>query len=717
MLNQKASTDWVDLSRLCPEITPHIIVNEQVVRGTVWFILQNEATGEHARFNRTSHAIISRLDGEHSLELILESVNKLPYAQCDETTLIQLMIKLQRLGALVGFDFVDSESMRERYVSEQNQSRYKRWLNPLAVKISLLDPDALLDRAVPKLHRLFDTFTAWLWGFVLALALFAVLKNWGDITHEFTTRTLRLETLWWFALLYPILKFFHEFAHAVCVKHWGGQVRDVGISFLLLIPVPYVDATDVYATHTRRQRLLLTGAGMGVELFIASVAVLLWFWVGAGYLKDALFSIFILGGLTTLLFNANPLLKFDGYYLLQDALDIPNLAARSSQWLQYAFKRQVLGMKEVEKPFASPRESKWLMLYAIAVSLYRPFLTLMIIIFLWRTYPLLGIILAAFALVNTWFLPLFKALRWMILSPELDQQRSRSLALVFCSLCALTALLLIPLPSSTRVQGVVAASEQGEVFSQTDGFIESVHIAPGAHVKKGTALITLKNPNLSRDLQQIQSQLTALNADQVASIKRDSDDKSKDHATTEAEKERLLNRQQELIKHMDAKVVKAAQDGIFAPVSQDLLPGAYVKHGERIGFVVTGNAWTVRTLVPETRAERLRSGISGAYVRLVESLDVALPATVVKETPAVTRKLLSSALSQHGGGYIVTDPYDTTHTQALNNLFEIELALPESTVAAGLGQRALVQLKHPPEALLRRFWRATRSVWMTRDHV
>jgi len=86
------------------------------------------------------------------------------------------------------------------------------------------------------------------------------------------TRTLRLETLWWFALVYPVLKVLHELAHALCVKHWGGQVRDVGISLLILVPVPYVDASDVYASHTRRQRMILTAAGMGVELFIASIA-------------------------------------------------------------------------------------------------------------------------------------------------------------------------------------------------------------------------------------------------------------------------------------------------------------------------------------------------------------------------------------------------------------------------------------------------------------
>lgn len=685
--------------------------------GAIWYVLQNEATGEHARFNRSSYAIIARLDGKRTLNEILGEVNTLEFVHCDENTLLQLMIKLQRMGALVGFDFIDSNNLRNDYSSIINKNRYKRLLNPLAVKVSLFDPDSTLEKIAPKFRAFFTSFTLWVWAAVLTVAVLSVLSHWGSVVNEFSTRTLRLETLWWFALLYPLLKFLHELAHALCVKQWGGQVRDVGFSLLLLIPVPYVDATDVYASHTRRQRLILTAAGMGVELFVAAIAILLWFWAEPGYVKDALFSIFVFGGLTTLLFNANPLLKFDGYYLLQDVLDIPNLATRSSQWMKYVFKRTVLGMEVLEKPFASARESKWLMIYGVGVSLYRPVLTLIIVVFLWRTYPLLGVILGAFALVNQWLLPLFNSVRWIVQSPELGQQRSRAMAMVFCFLCAFTALLLVPLPSSTRVQGIVAASEQGEVFTEAGGFIETVHVDPGARVVSGTPLVTLINPTLIRDLQQIKSELIALEAEQVSNLKKAATETSKNHATTAAEKTRLLGRQQELLRQSTAMVIVANQDGTFAPVNNDLLPGTHIAQGERIGFVVSGRDWTVRTLVPEARAERLRSGVRKASVRLAEAMDSELPAELIQETPAVTRQLPSSALSQYGGGFIATDPFDSTHRLALSNQFELELSLPESTTAAGLGQRALVRLQHPPQALLSRLWRATRSVWMTRAQV
>ncbi len=713
MLNTEPQTTWEHLSQLRPSMAAHVFWHEQTQGGTTWFVLQNEATGEHARFNATAHAIISRLDGRHNLSQIFKAVDALPFTQCDQTMLVELMKKLQRMGALKGAEFIDSSTMRDEHEALGKRGQMKRWLNPLAVRINLFDPDHILTRVAPKFKPLFHRATAWVWCLVTALALVLLVSGWSEVKQEFLTRTLRVQTLWWFALLYPGMKVLHEFAHALCIKHWGGQVRDVGISFLLLVPVPYVDATDVYSSHTRRQRMILTAAGMCTELFIAAIALVFWFWVEPGYTRDALFSMFIIGGLTTLLFNANPLLKFDGYYLLQDALDIPNLAARATVWLRYIVKSRVFGVQQLSKPYLSKRESVWLTLYGVAVILYKPILTLTIIIFLWREHPLLGIVLAGFALFHQWLWPSVKGVQWLVQSEQLHGQRPRAIALVFCSVCVLATLLLIPLPSSTKAQGIVSASEQGEVFSKSSGLIRAVHIPPGAEVKQGDKLVTLINPSINRDLQIINAEIDALKTDQVANIKRASNLQSMDHATAKAERIRLKTNRDELLKRFDALVITAKQDGVFAPL-EDLLPGRHVKQGERIGYVVSGEAWTIRTVVPENRAAQLNAGVRSASVRLAESLGAEIPAELLRETPAMTRELPSAALSRFGGGAIVTDPFDESNKTSIKNLFELELALPGDVKVAGLGQRALVRLEHPSEALLTRIWRATRSVWLTR---
>jgi len=708
------TSQWEKVASLTPSMASHVFWTEQTQRGVTWYVLQNEATGEHARLNATSHAIISRLDGTRALEKVVSEVNALEGYEVDESDLLQLIEKLQRIGALVGCELIDSNELRQQHWQLNRKGRFKRWMNPLAVRVNLYDPDAFLTWVAPRFSALFNATTLWLWSIVLVLALYGLLTNWSEITQEFLTRTMRLQTLWWFAFLYPIMKVLHEFSHALCVKHWGGQVREVGVSLLLLIPVPYVDASDVHVMHSRHQRMILTAAGMCTELFIAAIALLLWFWVEPGYLRDALFSVVIIGGLTTVLFNANPLLKFDGYYLLQDALEIPNLSARASAWLHYLFKSKLLGLDKISRPYIGSGESRWLTLYGLGVILYKPILTLTIVVFLWRAYPLLGVLLTIFAVLNQWLLPAIKGLRWVVTSDELRGQRARALGLAFVLFCVLTSILLIPMPSTTRVQGVVAASEQGEIFSDSGGVVKIIHTQPGELVQQGDKLVTLSNPSLERDILKVKAELTGLDADRMVSFQRGKQNVAVDHVATTAERERLKTNLDDLQRRANALVIKAQQDGTFAPLDQHLLPGRHIAQGERVGFVVSGRDWTIRTLIPEKRAAQLRAGVKHASVRLAESIDVEVSAKLLRETPAVTRQLPSAALSQFGGGTIVTDPFDNENLTSLKNLFELELVIPRGTKVAGLGQRALIRLEHPAEALLFRLWRATRSVWLTR---
>jgi len=707
--------DWETVKELTPSIASHGRWQQHEQRGKRWYVLQNQMSGEHARFNRAAHAIVSKLDGSQSLETIHAQVNTRAGGRCTPDIIIDLLIKLQRMGVLLGFHALDTQIVRQRQQRMSRHSRLQRMANPLAVRISMGDPDAWLSRLAPRFKLLFSAKTVWVWALTMLVAAGLTVSYWSNIQHEFATRTLRLQTLWWFALLYPMMKIVHELAHAMCVKQWGGQVRDVGISILLLIPVPYVNASDVYTTHTRKQRMVLTAAGMGAELFIAAIALILWVWVAPGYTRDALFSVCVIGSISTLLFNANPLLKFDGYYLLQDALDIPNLALRSSLWLRYCFKRYVLGLTKLAIPNAAPSEKRWLSAYGVAVALYKPILTISIVIFLWRSYPWLGLLLGGFAVLFHWLLPATKGFYWLAFSRDLKQQRSRALGVVFCACCVCVTLFLVPLPANTKAHGIVSAAGQSEIYSESGGVVSAVHVSPGAVVQAGDVLLTLVNPDLHRDIQQIEAEIAGLNSMGVATLQRTKAvEVARDYASLMAEKSRLGANLAQLQKRRAGLRVTAQQNGQFAPLDDNLLPGRHIEQGERIGYVVSGSDWTIRTVIPETRAAQLRAGVEGATVRLAQAYGTRVKATLLHETPAVTRRLPSAALAQFGGGEIGTDPFDSEHVTALQNLIELELSLENDVPIVGLGQRALVQLEHPAEALLTRAWRFLSSVWLTR---
>ena len=217
-----------------------------------------------------------------------------------------------------------AELFRRRF--EKNRKRRLAMLNPLAFKVPLFDPDKLLERLLPLARVLFHPASLVVWAVVVLLGLLSAGVHWRDIgayasLHTATPKFLLL--LW---LCYPFIKAIHELGHGLAVKAWGGEVRETGISLLLLVPVPFVDASSASSFPEKHRRAVVGAAGIMVELFLAAGALFAWINVEDGLVREIAFVVMTVGGVSTVLFNGNPLLRFDGYYVLSDLLDVPNLA-------------------------------------------------------------------------------------------------------------------------------------------------------------------------------------------------------------------------------------------------------------------------------------------------------------------------------------------------------------------------------------------------------
>ena len=173
----------------------------------------------------------------------------------------------------------------------------------------------------------------------------------------------------WFT--YPVVKALHELGHAFAVKRWGGEVHEIGILFLVFMPVPYVDASAASVFPEKHRRMVVSAAGIAVELFLAAVGFFVWIAVEPGLVRHVAYGVMVVGGLSTLLFNGNPLLRFDGYYALADAIEIPNLDVKAKQYLGALARRRILGLGQTPLPETAPGEPPWLVGYAIASSVYR----------------------------------------------------------------------------------------------------------------------------------------------------------------------------------------------------------------------------------------------------------------------------------------------------------------------------------------------------------
>ena len=399
MTEQLLNSHWYRIANTKLSLPKHVRVHRHNYRKTVWYVLRDEITGKHHRFNQASYNFIRLIDGQQTVNDIWERLND---ELGDDAPTQDEVINL--LGTLHFADFlhtdktVDIQHLIDRRVKQRKQMFKTRFGNPLALRFSLLDPDRFLNRCMRYISPLF-TRTA---GFIaLCIVIFAGLqtaRNWELLSNHAVENALTPDNLFIMWLVYPVIKLFHELGHGFAVKRWGGEVHELGIMMLVLMPVPYVDASAASSFRSKYKRMVVGAAGIIVELLLASIALLIWLNVQQGMLSDILFNVMLIGGVSTLLFNGNPLLKFDGYFVMSDAIEIPGLGPRANPYYGYLIQRYVFKVQGLDSPVLARGETLWFLVYAAAAFVYRLILMVVITLFVASQYFFVGIALAIWAI-------------------------------------------------------------------------------------------------------------------------------------------------------------------------------------------------------------------------------------------------------------------------------------------------------------------------------
>jgi len=700
---------WPRLAELSPQLRKHIAVHAQVYRGERWYLLHDQLNGQVLRLNGRAYDLVGRLDGKCTLNTIVSYLTKSESSDLTTIEVVNLIGRLQEMDALSNvLDKATAEQVK-KYHENRRGMRLRKMLSPLLIRFPLLNPDSLLERYTPHFSFLFTGITAFIACLIMIVGGVLALDNLDLIAREFTSEVLKPANLILLWLLYPVMKLFHEFAHAIAVKYWGGDVHEMGITLLVLTPVPYVDASAASSFKSKRKRVLVSAAGILIELVLASLALMLWLNASDGWLRDCAFGVFTIGAISTVLFNANPLLKFDGYFVLQDLIEIPNLMSRSMQYYAYLVKRYVFKINNQISPVTAVGERRWLLAYGLLSSIYRLMVLFFIVTFLSGKYLLLGIALGVWAVIQQLVLPAIRGTKYILRSPEATHQRQRSAKILLGSVAAATLFFaVLPMPSATRAQGVVWVPQQGEIYAHADGFVSEVLVAPGDKVTDGQPLLVLKSPELERTAKVLENELQVLkikselmrsiDTAQFAVIKEDI-----------AATERSLHDQQLQLQKL---TVLANTSGTFTPGQDRSLIGNYFAQGDFIAHIVNPDQLVVRVAVPDSASGRLTSGVKSASVQLAESLGNSIKANVINEVPAADHKLPSAALGVAGGGGIPIASSDTQGLTTIDSVFHLQLGLPPETAIFGVGERAYVTLRHGAEPLLSRWVRSLKQVFL-----
>ncbi|NVK42881.1 MAG: PqqD family peptide modification chaperone [Oceanospirillaceae bacterium] len=704
------SPAWYRVADLRPRLRGHVQVHRHSYRDDVWFVLQDHLSGRFHRFSEAANRIIGLMDGQRTVDEIWQlAAEELGDDSPTQEEMIRLLAQLHAADVLQSEVPPDSAEIFKRYQQQERARVKQRIWSPLALRFRLFDPERFLVRTLPLVRPLYGPFGFLLWLSVVATGAVLAAMHWGELTSDLADRVLAPQNLLLIWLLYPLIKAVHELGHAYATKVWGGEVHEIGIMLLVFMPVPYVDASAASAFRRKRRRVIVGAAGIMVELFLAAVALVVWLNAEHGLVRAIAYNTMLIGGISTLFFNGNPLLRFDGYYVLADAVEIPNLAQRSQKYLTYLLQRYLFGMDRAQSPATGRSERKWFIFYGIASVSYRLFIAVAIILFVSGVFFVVGILLALWASTTLLVLPMVKGLKFLLSDPRLGDERPRAL-LVSIGLLVLVGglVFLVPVPYRTLAEGVVWLPERATVRAGADCFVRSLERPADSQVEAGSVLIRCEDPLLRARQEGLEARLRELKA-LLDSQWRD------DRVAARVTREEIRAVEADLLdvrQRMDAmSILSPVRGRLVVPLAQDL-PGRFVRQGETLGYVVEPVPMTVRVAVPEDDADLVRSHTDDIQVRLADRVTTSTAAAMVRQIPGGSDRLPSPVLGKSGGGVLDTDPRDPDGVRTFGRIFQYELALPAEVPRSPAGTRVYVRFDHGRIPLGFQWYRRARQVFL-----
>lgn len=660
-------------------------------------IINNPLAGLHVRLHWTLWHAVQQLDGSVTVAHWLDTHGR----NLDQHALLSAVVQLQRADMLSGSNSsTPTETLLGRAFGRQN---------PLMLRVRLFNPTPLLDAInntglLPGRRVVFATVLS-----LMLCALLSLMLHWSAVLEYWQQSIMELQVLH-YLLVYCASKALHELAHGLVLRRLGGNIPEAGISFLVFFPMPYVDASDAWSLG-RGDRMLVTSAGMLMDLLLASLGFLLWVNLSPGLIADLAFIAALSGLISVFVFNANPLLKFDGYYLLEDALDSPGLARRSMLYYQYLFKCHVLMLINAVPPALARGEKRWLIAYGAASTVYRVVIAAVICVFLISTLYELGVVLSLFSLTPLLVLPLIRFVRFMCVSPELAVCRPRAISIVAVLLLFLAFILFaVPMPSSSRTQGIVWLDEQAQVYAESAGQINQILVDNGELVEQGQPVMLIESPQLLVELAQQRSAVRL--AELEVSRYQQSDPVRARSAMIDLQQSQI--ELDEVLARVDALTISAPFTGRFAMNAEALTQGSYVSKGQLLGYVIDDSERVIRTVVEQRDIGRVGQGVREAHVRLASDMLHSLPARLSRQVPSANHELPSLALANDGfSGFHVQVSQQDNQLKTRDKVFHLELVItvPRDTLAqAPIGTRAFVTLIHSKESLGTRWVRIAKGL-------
>lgn len=709
------SPSWHQVAELRPRLLPHARIHSHTYRGQNWFVLQDPASARHHRLTPAAYAFVRGMDGRRTVQALWDEACRCSGDHIPaQEEIVELLMQLHAQDLLYCDITPDAAELFERYRKHRSK-KWKQWLlNPMSLRVPLLDPDAFLTRTVHRFSWAFGAWGALLWFVAVVPAFILAGQHWSELTENLSDRVMSAQNLLLLALVFPVVKALHELGHGFAAKAYGAAVNEMGIMFLVFAPVPYVDASATSAFRFKRQRAVVGAAGMLVEVLLAALAVYVWVLVEPGLVRSLAYNVMLIAGISTVIVNGNPLLRYDGYYILADLIEMPNLAQRGQRYYTYLCDRYLFGARDIEPPAETPAEKRWLLAYTPTSWLYRMFIMISIILFVAGEFFIVGVLLALWSATTLLIVPLWKAGKHVFTSPGLHRQRGRAIKMSLGFVAGVAFLVaVVPVPLRTDAEGVVWLPDQAILRAGNAGFFQRWLVEPGTYVQADTPVLVMDEPLL-------EAQLAAARARVAEAEVRYRAAQFTEPARAEIARQQLEHEQQVLARAEERHtrfIVRSAASGVLTVAVPQDMEDQYFKQGDVLGYVLEHRALIARVVVPQEDIDLVRTHLRSVELRFADAIPETYPVTILREVPGGVDKLPTAALSHVGGGRIAVDPQDPDGLKTLERHFLFDLNLPGGTSPSAFGGRVYARFDHIPEPLASQWYRYLRQLFLSRFHV
>ena len=702
------SESWYRVANQKICLRPVVKARRQNFRGERWIVLENPFSNQYFRLRPAAYEFVSRLQPDCTVEQAWQQcLERFPDEAPSQEAVIQLLSQLY-FANLLQYDLAaDSARLFERYKKRKQREIGFRFLNVMFMRFPLLDPDRFLVRTLPLVGKLISPFGALLWILVVGFGLKIVVDNFGGLRAQ-GEGILATDNLFLLYLGTVVVKALHEFGHAYFCRKFGGEVHVMGVMLMIFTPMPYVDATSAWGFRERWKRVLVGSAGMIVEVFFAAIAVFIWARTAPGIIHSLAYNIMFVASVSTVIFNVNPLMRFDGYYILSDLLEIPNLNQRATTQLQYWAERYLFGVKGPEAPAGTRREAAWLAAFGIASGIYRVFVFSGILLVIADRFLIIGIVMAAACLISWVAVPVFRFTKYLSSNPRLERVRHRAIGVTAGMAGFLIVLLcVVPFPYAFRAPGVVMVSQRSEIVNETGGQVFKLLARPGSFVKGGQPLLRLQDPELDLQVISAREHLDEVNARLLEAMDKESADIEPLRRLQEsaaAQLEKLTNDSNHL-------TVRAPHEGVWVAPGIEEYIGRWLPRGTDLGLLANPASFEFHATVMEEDVNALfAKKIYDANVRLYGDGRTKLPVTDWRVVPGGQNILPSPALGWAGGGEVpVATDGDGQEGKSAEPFFEVVGKINSRDGVVLLdGRSGKISFKLAPEPLLPRW---TRGLW------